>query len=142
MLQISKQATYSALPRTFRDAAARNPNAVLLETSRFDATNHHSYLFLNPTRLIVADRLEDIPRLFQEIEIAIDEGRWLAGYLCYECGYHFDKLPGVTVPRPLAWFGVYDRVEVFDHVRTGQGPGHAGLEEDGFAGRCEPIAAS
>jgi para-aminobenzoate synthetase / 4-amino-4-deoxychorismate lyase len=106
------------LPQNFRDEAARSLNAVLLETSRLDAANHHSYLFLNPARLIVAGRLEDIPSLFREIEVALDRGQWVAGYLAYECGYHFERFPNITVPTPLAWFGVYTEVEIFDHFQA------------------------
>jgi para-aminobenzoate synthetase / 4-amino-4-deoxychorismate lyase len=109
---------WAPLPQNFRDEAARSLNAVLLETSRFDAANHNSYLFLNPTRLIVANRLEDIPSLFREIEVALDRGQWVAGYLSYECGYHFERFPNITVPKPLAWFGVYTQVKVFDHCQA------------------------
>jgi para-aminobenzoate synthetase / 4-amino-4-deoxychorismate lyase len=109
---------WAPLPQNFRDEAARSLNAVLLETSRFDAANHNSYLFLNPTRLIVANRLEDIPSLFREIEVALDQGQWVAGYLSYECGYHFERFPNIKVPKPLAWFGVYTQVKVFDHCQA------------------------
>ena len=120
VLQISQNSAWVPLPRRFREEAARSLNAVLLETSRFDSENHNSYLFLNPNRLIVADRLEDIPKLFCEVEIALEQGLWVAGYLSYECGYHFERFPQITGPRPLAWFGVYDQVTIFDHFRTAQ----------------------
>jgi para-aminobenzoate synthetase/4-amino-4-deoxychorismate lyase len=103
------------LPQQFRDEAARTPNAVLLETARFDAANHNSYLFLNPSRLLVADGLDDIPRLFRDIEDALDRGFWLAGYLSYECGYHFEGLQNIAPAKPLAWFGAYEQVKTFDH---------------------------
>ena len=90
-MRLSADPTWVSLPRSFREQAARSPNAVLLETSRFDPANRHSYLFLDPTRCIIADRLEDIPKLFREIEIALDQGLWVTGYLSYECGYHFER---------------------------------------------------
>ena len=34
---------------------------MLLETSRYDEHNHHSYLFLNPIETITAFYLDDIP---------------------------------------------------------------------------------
>jgi para-aminobenzoate synthetase/4-amino-4-deoxychorismate lyase len=114
-----------------------------LETSRFDPANRHSYLFLNPARRIIADRLEDIPKLFREIEIALDQGLWVAGYLSYECGYHFERVPHVTVPKPLAWIGAYEQIQIFDHFRAAQDRGQAtDLEESASAARGEAIAAS
>ena len=131
------------MPRTFRDEAARSPNAILLETSRFDSANRHSYLFSNPLRLIVADRLEDIPRLFHEIEAALDRGLWLAGYLSYECGYHFERLPNLTLPKSLAWFGVYEQVKIFDHLRAAQDLGRAAdPQENESSAPYEAIAAT
>ena len=105
------------LPQSFRAAAAQSPNAVLLETSRFDSDNRQSHLFLNPNRLLVASRLGEIPRLFGEIEMALKQGLHVAGFLSYECGYHFERFTDTAVPQPLAWFGAYERVHTFDHVR-------------------------
>jgi para-aminobenzoate synthetase/4-amino-4-deoxychorismate lyase len=142
VLRLNANPTWVALPRGFRGEAARNPNAILLETSRFDPANRHSYLFLNPASLLVADRLEDIPKLFREIEIALDQGLWVAGYLSYECGYHFEHFPNIAVPKPLAWFGVYQQVETFDHFRAPQDREHtAELEVSESTARCEAIAA-
>jgi para-aminobenzoate synthetase/4-amino-4-deoxychorismate lyase len=133
---------WAPLPQNFRDEAARSLNAVLLETSRFDAANHNSYLFLNPARLIVANRLEDIPRLFREIEAALDQGQWIAGYLSYECGYHFERFANITVPKPLAWFGVYTQVKIFDHSQAVNDREHAAaLHENASPALCEAIAA-
>jgi para-aminobenzoate synthetase/4-amino-4-deoxychorismate lyase len=133
---------WAPLPQYFLDEAARSLNAVLLETSRFDVANHNSYLFLNPTRLIVANRLEDIPSLFREIEVALDQGQWVAGYLSYECGYHFERFPNITLPKPLAWFGVYEQVKNFDHSQAVNDREQAAVlqENASFAG-CEAIAA-
>jgi para-aminobenzoate synthetase / 4-amino-4-deoxychorismate lyase len=115
--QMSTDRAALPLPQEFRDEAARSPNCVLLETSRFDAANHHSYLFSNAARFLVADRLEDIPNLFREIEAALDQSLWVAGYLSYECGYHFEQFPGSSLPKPLAWFGAFREVKIFDHFR-------------------------
>src|SRR5271165_7036492 len=83
-------APWTSLPQSFRTAAAQSANAVLLETSRFDPGNRHSHLFLNPRHLIVANQLGEIPRLFAELETALREGLYVAGFLSYECGYHFE----------------------------------------------------
>lgn len=144
MLRLTAGPTWVSLPRSFREQAARSPNAVLLETSRFDPANRRSYLFLNPARRIIADRLEDIPQLFREIEIALDQGLWVAGYLSYECGYHFERVQGVTVPKPLAWIGAYEQIEIFDHFRAAAQDRSQATdpEESASAARCAAIAAS
>ena len=132
-----------ALPQDFRDKAARSINTVLLETSRYDATNHTSYLFSKPTRFILAHRLEDIPTLFQQLETALNQGLWVAGYLSYECGYHFEKFEGVTLPRPLAWFGIYSEVEIFDHFQAIQASEQPiAPQKKESSARHEPIAPS
>jgi para-aminobenzoate synthetase/4-amino-4-deoxychorismate lyase len=139
VLRPRSNSTCTPLPQNFRDEAAGSLNAVLLETSLFDEANHQSYLFLNPTRLIVADRLEDIPSLFTAIEAALDQGLWVAGYLSYECGYHFEQFSNITVPKPLAWFGVYAHVKTFDHFQAICDERATDLHES--AARREAIAA-
>ncbi len=113
---------WTPLPTHLRTLAATSPNAVLLETSRFDQHNHRSYLFLNPTQIITAQTLEELPAFFKQIESVHDQGLHLAGYLNYECGYHFEqsrfepltKQPSTN--EPIAWFGAYSQPFVFDHA--------------------------
>jgi para-aminobenzoate synthetase/4-amino-4-deoxychorismate lyase len=83
-------ARFTPLPTSIHTLVESTPNAILLETSRFHATNHHSYLFLNPTRILTANTLEEIPTLFSDIEAALAEGLHIAGYLSYECNGHFE----------------------------------------------------
>ena len=135
----TSNATWAPLPQEFRDEAAGSLNAVLFETSRFDEANHRSYLFLNPTRLIVANQLQDIPSLFSDIEVALDQGLWVAGYLSYECGYHFEGFSNITVPKPLAWFGLYTQVKIFDHFQAVYAEHATDLHES--SAPCEVIAA-
>ena len=107
------------LPHSVRTLAARSHDAVLLETARFDAGNTRSLLFLSPVEVLSAHALPDLPALFERIEHALASGRYVAGYLAYECGAHFalDLHEGLqrTDDLPLAWFGVYERPFVFDH---------------------------
>ncbi len=81
---------YTPLPTSIHTLVERTPNAILLETSRFDAANHHSYLFLNPTRILTAQTSDEIPALFEQIEAALNEGLHIAGYFSYECNAHFE----------------------------------------------------
>jgi para-aminobenzoate synthetase / 4-amino-4-deoxychorismate lyase len=91
---------FTPLPTAIHTLVESTPNAILLETSRFDATNHHSYLFLNPTRVLTANTLDEIPSLFAQIELSLSEGLHIAGYLSYECNGHFE--PTLRVPHPYA----------------------------------------
>jgi para-aminobenzoate synthetase/4-amino-4-deoxychorismate lyase len=47
------------------------------------------------------------------------------------------------VPKPLAWIGAYEQIQIFDHFRAAQDRGQAtDLEESASAARGEAIAAS
>jgi para-aminobenzoate synthetase/4-amino-4-deoxychorismate lyase len=116
------------LPETVHATVADTPGSILLETFRFDPSNKYSYLFLNPVSVISSDALDDIPQVFSRIEEALASGFHVAGFLSYECGYHFQQLRGDNSRSqgvPLAWFGVYEIPLVFDHSRgcfQGSGP--------------------
>jgi para-aminobenzoate synthetase / 4-amino-4-deoxychorismate lyase len=115
---------YTPLPTSIHTLVESTPNAILLETSRFDATNHHSYLFLQPTRILTANTLEEIPALFSDIETALSEGLHIAGYLSYECNAHFEpstaRQPDQSSPSaqdlPLAHLAAYPAPIIFDHA--------------------------
>ena len=90
----------------------------MLETSRFDSGNKLSFFFLHPAKIISINRLEDVPRLFSEIEKSIGEGFFVAGFFSYEFGYYFENIDPQVTPHPsmpLAWFGVYRNPLVFNH---------------------------
>src|SRR5580704_15078154 len=119
---------WTQLPQQFHAVAAEHPGSVLLQTARFDAQNQRSFLFLDPLRTIAASKLDEIPGLFRQIEAALAEGFHVAGFLGYECGYHFEPIGALPLgPQelPLAWFGVYRDPIVFDHA--------GGCIEDGNA---------
>jgi para-aminobenzoate synthetase / 4-amino-4-deoxychorismate lyase len=114
-------AQWTHLPKHVHRIVAATPGSVLLQTSRFDSSNHHSYLFLNPVKTIAASTLDEIPALFQQIEEALASGLYVAGYLSYECGYHFERFDGVDLSSqelPLAWFGAYDQPFIYDHAEA------------------------
>lgn len=108
------------LPPQLHTLVASTPNAVLLETSRFDAENQRSLVFLNAERVIQATTLDEVPELFRQMEEALAAGFHVAGYVGYECGYHFERVGDAVAGSqdlPLAWFGVYRKPVVFDHER-------------------------
>jgi para-aminobenzoate synthetase / 4-amino-4-deoxychorismate lyase len=112
---------YDALEERLKQVAG-TPNSVLLETSHLDAENQRSFLFLHPIRILSASKLDGIPCLFRELEEALDSGLHVAGFVGYECGYHFQSLEGVSsIPSemPLAWFGVYSNPLVYEHSAHG-----------------------
>jgi para-aminobenzoate synthetase/4-amino-4-deoxychorismate lyase len=109
--------TYAQFPSQYRSLAALNAGGVLLETARCDDENYRSYLFTRPIRTLSAH-----PALMNDIEQALADGLYVAGFLAYECGEglmgmaHCDRK---TATMPLAWFGVYSKAFIFDH-RTGE----------------------
>jgi para-aminobenzoate synthetase/4-amino-4-deoxychorismate lyase len=112
-------APWHQLPQHIYTLVAENLGAILLETARCDSANQTSFLFLNPIQTLIANKLEDLPALFANIETALAKGHYAAGYLNYECGYHFehfDKIPDLTCTLPLAWFGIYTNPITFNHA--------------------------
>jgi para-aminobenzoate synthetase/4-amino-4-deoxychorismate lyase len=109
--------TYAQFPARYHSLVASTPGSVLLQTSRFDAENYRSYLFARPARTLSASSA-----LFDEIEQALADGAYVAGFLTYECGENLQGLARCgpqNTNTPLAWFGVYSKAFVFDH-RSGE----------------------
>jgi len=61
--------TYTKMPARYHSLVASNPGSVLLQTSRYDAENHRSFLFFRPERTLAASSA-----LFDEIEAALAGG--------------------------------------------------------------------
>lgn len=109
------------LPRGVRGLVAESAGAVLLETSRRGAAEARSYVFLDPVRVSAVHALGEVPALFEAIEAARLEGLYAAGFLGYECGYHFEpsalavgeQVSGDALP--MAWFGFYRDPLIFNH---------------------------
>jgi para-aminobenzoate synthetase/4-amino-4-deoxychorismate lyase len=106
------------LPEHWRSTAADAQDSVLLQTSRFSLENRRSFLFLDPVAVFTASQLDEIPALFRQIESALDAGLYVAGYVGYECGYHFQEIEVDLSPSstPLAWFGAYRSPQIWDHA--------------------------
>jgi aminodeoxychorismate synthase, component I, bacterial clade len=120
------------LPQQWHTLVARTPNSVLLQTARFDPSNQRSFLFFDPLQTIAAKALDDLPGLFRHIEQALADGYYAAGFLSYECGYHFERFKDIALAEqslPLAWFGIYRKPLIFDH-KTGLFEGRSLLFAD------------
>lgn len=67
--------------------------------------------FREPVQVLQAFRTEDVAKVIDGLDAALQAGRWVAGYLAYEAAPAFDPAlrvhPAGTLP--LLWFGVYDR---------------------------------
>ena len=121
-MSASPHTAWSPLPQQWRTRAFDHAGSVLLESSFPSATQHQSLLFQHATRTLIAHTQEDLPHLFAQIEDALQQGQWVAGWLTYEAGYHFLGLPTPHTAQPLAVFGIYSQPDVFDH--TAQHPPH------------------
>ena len=97
------------------------PGSVLLESSRVDRINFRSFLFQSPLSVIETKSLEAVESRLDDIDSALRDGHYVAGFLSYEAGLAFENIvaapPETSVP--LLWFGVYDSPKIFDH-RTGR----------------------
>src|SRR5579859_2096848 len=102
--------------------AAKCPNSVLLVTSRRAHESRKSYLFTNPEKTFTLTSLDDLPRLYSELDYASSRGLYSAGFFGYECGYGNEpSLISLAPPKtdsstPLAWFGFYRTPYIFDYI--------------------------
>jgi para-aminobenzoate synthetase/4-amino-4-deoxychorismate lyase len=99
------------------DWVAQQHNAILLETSRPDGDERRNYLFLNPGQVVQCTRLTQVDSCLHQIQQAVQEGRFAAGFLSYEAGYAFEKRLAVLPSSiaPLLWFGIYDAPLIYNH---------------------------
>ena len=75
--------------------------------------------------MLCARTPDEIAGVFERVDEALGQGRYVAGYVSYDCGALAEI--GTADERtsgPLLWFGVYDRAFVFDH-RKGEFEGDA-----------------
>lgn len=114
----ARRGQWSRFPARYY-ALAAEPGTVLLETSRFDQESYRSFLFRRPLEVMRVERVAELPKLFERVEQGLARGYHVAGYLGYECGYHFEPAAGPAeqggAGEPLAWLGVYEAPFIFDH---------------------------
>ncbi len=137
--------------RSYRERAAGEPGTVLLEDARTHSSGAgRSFFFSEPVESLVAHRLDELPELFDRIEAGRARRLWAAGYLAYECGYHWQPKasPGYVVPEdgmPLAAFGLYREPAVFvSRHSSGDGSCELGhtrfdLSEEAFIEKVDRI---
>lgn len=90
--------------------AAEAPFVLLVESHR-DPDQERALLFESPERLIHCREPSEVPGALAEVEAAVRQGRYVAGFLAYEAGYGLlPKLASLTVPacdEHVSWFGVF-----------------------------------
>lgn len=96
------------------------PNSILLESSLVDRENHHTYLFTKAVEIIKARTLDQVERALRKADEAIRSGYYVAGFLCYEAGYAFERVLRTDAQweLPLVWFGVFEQPILYDRRRN------------------------
>src|SRR6476646_7351329 len=111
------------LPEEVYALVEQTPATVLFETSKPGGAAFSS-LFCEPSQILVASNVGELPGLFARIEESVAAGHFAAGFFAYECGAAFEpKAAGLrsgqsgasTEVGPLAWFGIYERCYRFSH---------------------------
>lgn len=110
---------YIPFPETFYSLLKRS-GSVLLQTSRFDKDNDRSLMFVDPVEVLCARKAGEIAEVFSRVEDRLKRGRYVAGYVSYNCGA-LSEVGNTTeeTAGSLVWFGVYEKGFVFDH-RSGE----------------------
>lgn len=67
-------------------------------------------VFTKPLRILQASSIEEIPAIMEEIETAMQQGYYVAGYMSYEAAPAFNPEMKVRTGNsmPLAWFGLFE----------------------------------
>ena len=79
-------------------------------------------VFTNPVKLLCCTKLKDVKPVLAELEEALKQGYYAAGFLSYEAGAAFDEaFPKQELDNfPLVWFGIYDHPPIiFDPGNEG-----------------------
>ncbi|KAA0230452.1 aminodeoxychorismate synthase component I [candidate division KSB1 bacterium] len=114
---LDAMAKNGVFPPAFIHWLANQPNALFLETTRCDDDNFRSYLFLDSAAVIQCHNLNQVEACHAEIDHALKQGYYAAGFLAYEAGYAFEQrlhFP-VATTFPLLWFGIYESPIIYNH---------------------------
>lgn len=117
-----------------RRMVADMPGTILFESSTVSSAQlNRSLLFQNPIQWIEVHTLDQLPDSFAAIDRALARGHWIAGYLAYECGYHWEPTAcpayqPASSTLPLAAFGIYAEPTLCT-ASSQQPPHEAGLTD-------------
>ena len=111
-----------------RRLVADTPGTILFESSGVSSVQQNrSLLFRDPIHWFEVRDLDQLPAAFATIDEALAQGHWVAGYLAYECGYHWEPTayPGYKPTLntlPLAALGIYGEPTLC--IPSSQRPSH------------------
>lgn len=73
--------------------------------------NGQETYFETPVKILTAEKTEDISTVFEELDQAIDQGYYAAGFVSYEAApaFHSDYQVQQGNNLPLVWFGIYNK---------------------------------
>ncbi len=100
-------------------SSLKSEEFVLLETSRVNEEDHHSFLFTDPVDRLRLKSRDGVLDFFEKAQHLLDEGYYLAGRIDYEAGYLLE--PSLAHPADseknysLADLGVFRAPLLFDH---------------------------
>ncbi|MCG8505199.1 MAG: aminodeoxychorismate synthase component I [Sphingomonadales bacterium] len=90
-------------------------------------------LFQDPVSIIRCDRFGALGAAFAAMEEALSAGRYLAGWLAYDCAAHFEPRLAAALKEapaePLIWMGVFDAPEVISREEVDELLGTHGTAE-------------
>jgi para-aminobenzoate synthetase/4-amino-4-deoxychorismate lyase len=82
------------------------------------AGDRFSYLLIEPVATLCANTADELKELLNLIDQRSGQ-LWIAGYMSYEAAYCLEErlapLRSRSFSSPLAWFGLFDHVYLFDH---------------------------
>src|SRR5690606_20332103 len=85
-----------------------------------DEKNSDPICFSNPVEIISTKKLAEVATCLDEIQNAVNNGFYVAGYMSYEAAYAFsyriNEFPSVTMP--LLWFGVFTEPAILSKGET------------------------
>lgn len=75
--------------------------------------NQNPLMFKNPLQIIKTHSLHEINECFKQIEQAVQDGYYAAGFLSYEASTAFNIQYTIKQPNhmPLLWFGIFEHPE-------------------------------
>lgn len=71
-------------------------------------------LYRDPARVLVAREPDEVTGVLDAIRAGLKEGLHAVGFLAYGAGAAFEDRAPASPGDPLAWFGLFERVEAFD----------------------------
>jgi para-aminobenzoate synthetase / 4-amino-4-deoxychorismate lyase len=82
--------------------------------------NNDSTTFINPIKIIDAYNIEQVIPAMKQVQQAIQDGYYAAGFLSYEAAPAFDPsmkvMKGTTMP--LLWFGIYKDASEIEKLKS------------------------